>query len=306
MTMFFYYVLILPLSYLPLRVLYLFSDLFYLILITVFPYRKSVIRSNLKRVFPNKKEKDIDVLQRAFYRHFSDILIEGVKNLTISTRELKQRYRILNASVLDDLYSKNKSVLLVSGHYNNWEWMITSQALWFKQKSFGIGMPLSNKFWNKVLTEKRERNGMTVVHAKNVKESLQQATDKFAVLTLSDQSPGDSIKSYWTTFLGVETAVLFGAEQLAHEFDLAVVFFSTRKVKRGYYEVDLKLLTETPSMHKWGEITEMHVKELEKLIKEQPEYWVWSHKRWKREVPADLTLLKKEQHEKFNKRFNYN
>jgi len=305
MTAFIYYFLILPLSYLPMTILYLISDLFYLLLITVFPYRKRVVSENMRNVFPNLKDKEVVKLQRAFYRHFADILVEGVKNLTISSKDLKKRYRILNPAVLDELYAKGKSVLLVSGHYNNWEWMITSQPLWFKHKAFGIGMPLSNKFWNKVLTKKRERNGMTVVHAKNVKHALENEKDSFAVLTLADQSPGDSKKSYWTTFLGRPTAVLFGVEQLAHEFDLAVVFYETKKVKRGYYEIKLKLLTETPKQLKWGEITELHVRELEKTILNKPEFWVWSHKRWKREIPEDIEALRNEQHEKFNKLFNY-
>jgi KDO2-lipid IV(A) lauroyltransferase len=145
---------------------------------------------------------------------------------------------------------------------------------------------------------------MKVVHAKNFKDEIKKYNDKpVAILTLGDKSPGDARKSYWMEFLHQPTAVLFGTEQMAHSNDFAVVFFINRKVKRGYYEMQLSLITDNPSSCEWGEITEKHTHLLEKEIKTNPAFWIWSHKRWKREVPSDLEQLKKEQHDKFNATF---
>ena len=299
-----YYIFILPLSYLPMRVIYLLTDFFFLLLITVVPYRKKVIHNNLRNSFPGKSKKEINQLTRKFYWHFTDILAEGVKNLSISESALRRRFKVKNPELMNQLYAKNKSVLLVSGHYNNWEWLITSQNFLFPHQAMGIGMPLTSKFWDKKINTRRERFGMQVVNAKNFKTKIQENKDMpVAILVLSDQSPGDSRKSYWMEFLNQQTAVLFGAEQMAHEYNFSVVFFQTRKVKRGYYELELKLITDNPSEMNWGEITENHTRLLEAAINEHPSYWVWSHKRWKRTIPNDLGELKREQNAKFNKKY---
>ena len=232
--------LILILSYLPLRLLYLFSDFFYLLLLTVFPYRKKVI---------------------------------------------------------------DNSVLLISGHYGNWEWMITSLAFLLPFKAIGIGMPLTNSFWDKSVNKRRSRFGLQVVHSKNYKEALYDGETPKAILTLSDQSPGSSENAYWTTFLNQPTAVLFGSEFMAHEYQFTPVFFSIRKVKRGYYS--LKLIPfEKPLIDlNYGELTEWHTRLLEQEIEQNPSYWLWSHKRWKRQVPSDLAKLKEDQEKRFEERF---
>lgn len=299
-----YYCLVLPLSYLPLRILYILTDLFYLLLITVVPYRKKVVEQNLRRSFPTKTNSEIKKIKRQFYRHFCDLLAEGIKNLSISKSSLTSRFVVKNPELMDKLYNQHKSVILVSGHYNNWEWLITSQNFLFPHQAMGIGMPMTSKFWDKKINERRQRFGMKVIHSKNFKEEIQKySKHPIAILTLADQSPGDSRKSYWMEFLHQPTAVLFGTEQMAHEYDFAVVFFAIRKVKRGHYEMELKLLTDEPSTCKWGEITEQHVHLLEKEILSQPQYWIWSHKRWKRDIPTDLEKLKEEQHAKFDQRY---
>jgi KDO2-lipid IV(A) lauroyltransferase len=299
-----YFAIVYPLSLLPLWVLYRFADLFYLILVVFSPYRKRVISDNIRRSFPELTLKEQKTIRRKFYRHISDLLIEGIKNLSISKDELLKRFKVKNPEVMMELYRQNKSALLVSGHYGNWEWLITSQAFLFPQRAVGIGMPLTSKFWDKKVNERRERFGMTVVHSKNFKTELTNShSSPIAVLTLSDQSPPDSRKSYWTKFLNQDTAVLFGAEQMAHEFDLSIVYFSVNKIKRGYYEMTLELLVEDSGMFNWGEITELHTKKLEYTIQQRPELWLWSHKRWKREIPNDLDALREIQKTKFNDRF---
>ncbi|MCO5259774.1 MAG: lysophospholipid acyltransferase family protein [Crocinitomicaceae bacterium] len=298
-----YYLLVYPLSKLPFWCLYLLSFKLY-VLFRVFPYRKKVIEGNLRRSFPEKSDEEIRQLVWKFYRHFTDVLAEGIKNLSISKEALQKRYVVKNPELMEELYKKGKSVLLVSGHYNNWEWLISAQNFLFPHQAMGIGMPLSSKFWDKKVNERRERFGMIVVHSKNYRTEIdKQNGQPIAILTLTDQSPGDARKSYWMNFLNQQTAVLFGAEMMAHEYDFAVVFYHTRKLKRGFYEMELKLIAEEPKSTKWGEITEAHTHLLEDAILEAPEQWLWSHKRWKREVPNDLEQLKQEQQQKFEQRF---
>ena len=299
-----YHCLVIPISYLPLRILYLFTDFFYLLLITILPYRKKVIEENIERSFPNVSKNERAKIKRQFYRHFCDLLAEGIKNLTISKGSLSKRFLVKNPEVMYQLYNQKKSVVLVSGHYNNWEWLITAQNFLFPHKAMGIGMPMTSKFWDKKINERRMRFGMNVIHSKNFKEEIEKNLHHpIAVLTLGDQSPGDSSKSYWMDFLHQKTAIAFGTELMAHQFDFAVVYFATRKIKRGYYEMELFLITENASSTEWGEITEAHTHLLEKEIIKNPAYWIWSHKRWKRELPSDIEKLRNEQKSKFEQRF---
>lgn len=301
-----YYCFVFPLSKLPLWLTYRFSDFFYFLLITVIPYRRKVIEQNLSRSFPDKTPREIKQLRNQFYRRFADLLIEGIKNLGISEKELRKRFRISNPELMQQLHNQGKSVLLVSAHYMNWEWMITGQSLFFPHQAVGIGMPLSSGFWDKKINALRSRFGMHVIHSKIVKETFEHyrnAQIPTATLVLSDQSPGDSLKSYWTTFLNQPTAVLFGAEQLANTYNQAVVFYLPKKIKRGVYSIELQLITSEPLSLAWGEITEAHTRLLERRIQEEPEAWLWSHKRWKRSIPDDLDTLKLQQREKFHQLF---
>ena len=302
MTAILYYCVVYPLSLVPLWILYGLSDLVFLLFMSIIPYRKKVVQNNIEKSFPDLSPRDQAVLVRGFYRHFSDLLIESIKNLSISKEELLRRMKVLNPEVLQELEKKGKSVLFVSGHFNNWEWFITSQALLVPFESFGIGMPLSNGFWDKKLTERRQRFGLKVVNAKNYKEMFQQEK-AVSVLVLTDQAPADARKSYWMEFLQQPTPILFGVEQMANEFDLTVVYFTMKKIKRGQYSIEFNILTEDPKSLPYGVLTEKHVKLLEESIIDQPCNWLWSHKRWKRELPADLNALQAAQKSKFDEKY---
>jgi KDO2-lipid IV(A) lauroyltransferase len=274
------------------------------VLIYIFPYRKKVILKNIQNSFPNITDKEHQDITNKFYRHFADLLVEGVKNLSISKEELTKRMVVKNPELMQKLFDKGKNVILVSGHYNNWEWLISAQNLLFPHQAFGIGMPLTSKFWDKKVNEQRQRFGMKVVHAKNYKTAFESFKENpIAILNLSDQAPPDAEKSYWTTFLNQPTPVLFGTEFMANEYNFSVVFFAIKKLKRGYYEMELKLISDNPKLLKYGEITQTHTKLLELEINQNPEFWLWSHKRWKRTVPSNLDDLKVQQEKRFNERF---
>jgi len=304
MNILLYYLIVLPISFLPLGLLYKFSDLLYFIFTRIFAYRKTVILGNIQRSFPTKSDAEHKQLVKEFYRHFSDILVEGIKNLTISKKQLKKRMVVRNPELMQELYDEKRNVILVSGHFNNWEWLISAQNLLFKHQAFGIGMPMTNKFWDKKVNQRRERFGMQVINSSNYQIKFRTFKKKpFAVLTLGDQSPAHSTKSYWLNFLDQDTAVLFGTEQMANDYDFKVVFFVIHKIKRGFYELELKLITKNAKSMDWGEITEMHTKLLEDEIIKNPSQWLWSHKRWKREIPQDLSELKRKQKKYFEERF---
>lgn len=299
-----YYLIVFPISFLPLGLLYKFSDLLYFIFTRIFSYRKSVIIGNIQRSFPDKSELEQQQLVKQFYRHFTDILVEGIKNLSISKNQLKKRMIVRNPELMQALYGEKRNVILVSGHFNNWEWLITAQNLLFNHQSFGIGMPMTNKFWDKKVNQRRERFGMQVINASNYQLKFRTFKKKpFAVLTLGDQSPAHSSKSYWMNFLNQKTAVLFGTEQMANDYNFVVVFFVVHKIKRGFYELELKLITKDAKTLNWGEITEIHTNLLENEIIKNPSQWLWSHKRWKREIPEDLEELQRKQKKKFEERF---
>jgi len=299
-----FYLFLLPFSKLPLGISYRFADVLYLLFRSVWPYRKTVIDRNLKHSFPDKSTQEIKQIRNKFYRHLADLLIEGIRNFGIGAHELQSRIKVINPELMVHLLKKKKNILLVGGHYGNWEWVITSQALLFKQHAIGLGKPLSSSFFDTKINALRGRFGMDIVHAKNYKSYISKEYEHgFAMLTLSDQSPGDSLKSYWTEFLNQPTAVLFGAEQMAHEYDLSVVFFSLNKVKRGHYDMHLEMICESPKGMKYGEITEKHTQLLEQNIMAKPEFWLWSHKRWKRELPENVEEIMAQHRATFEQKY---
>jgi len=293
-----------PLGYMPLWYIYLVSDFFYGVIYYIIPYRKKVVRKNLELSFPDASPKELKRITKKFYRFFANLFAESIKNLFISEEKLKERLVVRNPEVMEQFYNKGKSVILLSSHFNNWEFLITAQNLLFRFQAVGIGAPLSNKYWDKKITERRERFGMKVVHAKNYRQILPTLTEKpTATLVLGDQSPGKNENCYWTTFLNQPTAFFFGAEFMANEFDMPVISGTIHKVKRGKYELELKVITAAPRMEQYGFITEQYIRQLEATIIDEPQYWLWSHKRWKKDVPKNIEEIKLEHKERFFRRF---
>lgn len=296
-----YYGLVLPLSYLPLRLLYVVADIIYLLLCTVLPYRKKVIDHNLNLAFPEKTNQERAQIRKDFYRFFADLLVESIKNLSISEKELSARFKLVNPEIIEQTKIKNKPVLLVAGHYNNWEWLITSQALWFKQNNFGIGMPLSHPFWNQKLTQRRERFGLKVVHANNYQTAFNKPNP--IVLVLADQAPSSAANCLWLPFLGQESGVIFGPEYMANLYDCIVIFANISRYKRGYYNIEIEVLVEDANQLNYQDLTRLHLQKLEAQIQQNPARWLWSHKRWKHQKPANWQQTSQLLQHKFETKF---
>lgn len=278
-----YYLLIKPVSFLPFPLLYLFSDFVYLILYYVLSFRKKVVRENLTRSFPEKNLFEIKMIERKFYRHLADIIMESLKLFSISENQLKKRFIKQNPEILNRFYDLGKSVIIVAAHYNNWEMGGASFGFQIKHKTLGIYSPLHNSFFNKKTIKSRSKFGAILVHHNYVLRYMAQYQDQLTATVFGiDQSPPSTKHVFWNTFLHQDTAWVAGAELLARKFNYPVIYAHFIKVKRGYYETVFELLVENPANTEEGEVTEKYTRYLEQKIIEKPEYWLWSHRRWKR------------------------
>lgn len=277
------YVFLWTITWLPLGALFLIGDLFYLLAYRVIGYRKDIVRSNLRNSFPKKSEKEIIEIEKRFYRHLGDSFIEWFYPMHRSAGQLKPRYVFKNPELLNDLYEKGISVVGVLGHYGNWEWL-SLLPMEVKHKVWAIHKPLKNPYFNQLINGLRSKYGVMMVSTKDSYRRLKMEKDRGEVTMtyfLADQSPQESKIRYWTSFLNQETPIFLGAEQIAKKLDMAVVFFDIRKVRRGHYEIEFKLLSESPKSEENHTITQKHVKALEERIIAEPEWWLWSHRRWK-------------------------
>jgi KDO2-lipid IV(A) lauroyltransferase len=290
------YIIIYPflwlISILPFRLLYIVSDIFYVFLYRIFGYRKKTVIPNLKLVFPEKSEEEILDLASKFYHHLCDMILESIKSLTISEKELKKRFIPTNIDLINDLEKKNQSIILMCAHYGSWEWIFIIQN-YINYKGYAIYKRLGNKYFDRLVKRIRAKYNTFLITNKEAIKTLEQAK-KDGVLTIngfiSDQSPKVNKAYYWNEFMGVKVPMHTGAEVLAKKLDMAVVFFSVERKKRGYYELTFETITENPKEYKDYEITDLFFKLVEKQIYEKPEYYLWTHKRWKHrnKVPKEF------------------
>ena len=271
------------------------SDFFFLIVYYAARYRKRVVMMNLMNSFPEKSEDEIKTIARKFYRHLCDNFIESFYVLNMSEKEFRKRYRYRNPELLRQLLNKDKSIILVMGHYGNWDWLC-SLPLYFDQQVLAIYHPLSNKYFDELFNRIRNKFGVRLIQMKTAYREMLTATwNQILTITLflTDQRPIWSSIHYWTTFLNQETPVLIGSESIAKKLNQAVVFADIQKIRRGYYDVEFKLVCENPEQTREFEITETQTRMLEEIIVKKPEYWLWSHKRWKHKREEIEQRLKK-------------
>lgn len=274
---------------LPLRVLYVFSDFIFL-LIYYFPsYRRKVVRTNLQNAFPEKLESELAEIEKKFYHHLADLFMEVLKLTHMSETELRKRFVVNNLDLLERLHRQKKDVIAVMAHYNNWEWL-TILPPQTPYKAISIYKPLHNRHFNDLINFYRTKFGMVLTPMQSIIRELIEDRRK-NVYTISafinDQIPPKDDIKYWTRFLNQDTAIYLGAEKIAVKYNMALVYFHVKKIKRGYYTLNIDLLFENTAGLPDNLITDTHVKHLENIIKENPQYWMWSHRRWKHKKPAN-------------------
>jgi KDO2-lipid IV(A) lauroyltransferase len=268
---------------LPLSVLYFFSDFIYLLLYYFPSYRRKVVATNLKNSFPAKTDEELKIIEKKFYRHLADLVVEIFKLTHMNKAQMMRRFTVTNIEILDKLLAEKRDTIAVLGHYNNWEWM-TILPNYTKYKAVSIYKPLQNKYFDKFLNNLRSKNEMVLTPMSSIiRELLNDRKNNINTLSafISDQIPARGDIKFWTTFLNQDTAVYLGAEKVASKYDMAIVYFHIQKIKRGYYNLNIELLFE----HTAG--LPEYLKRLEEIINEKPEYWIWSHRRWKHKRPVE-------------------
>ncbi|MCB2218766.1 MAG: lysophospholipid acyltransferase family protein [Bacteroidetes bacterium] len=270
-------------SKLPLRLLYVFGDLLYLLMFYIIRYRRKVVHHNLVMSFPEKSTQEIHNITRKFYRHFSDLMIESLKNAGDTGKKIPKRIHYKNADLLHKIYEQGKSIILYAGHYGNWEWL-SVLPITFRFKMIAFYQPLSNSVIDDLIKKSRERYGIVAVPSASAYKALKTYNDEgiqTLSLVLGDQSPPANGNKVWLPFLNRETAFLVGAGKIAKKLDHSVVFPHFRKISRGNYEIEFILIQPEADSQSENPYIKGYARQLESSILSNPPLWLWSHRRWK-------------------------
>jgi KDO2-lipid IV(A) lauroyltransferase len=281
------YILVYPIlwliSILPMRILYIISTIIFFLIYHVIGYRKRVVKNNLALVFPEKTPKERNYIAREFFKHFCDIIVETIKVFTITEKEIRERFVVTNPEILDSFYENDKSILLMAGHYNNWEWTgILNKLMDFE--AHAVYKPLRNKQLDALVKKTRGHFGGTIVSNKQIIVTLYRKWKKgIKTLTyiLSDQTPKIGAFKYRDTFMGIDVPMFTGTEELAKKLNFSVLYLKVEKEKRGYYTATFLPVAHNPNDYPDFQITRMFFDLLENQIREKPQFYLWSHKRWK-------------------------
>ena len=269
-------------SILPHHLFYGFSNFVYFLVYRVVGYRKKVVRGNLQLVFANKPKKEIDHIEKEFYKHMCDMFLEMVKTMGLSKEAVKKKYNVVNIELLREI-EKKKSILIVCSHYANWEWNVSINN-YIDSKGYAVYQKISNAYFDAFIRKTRAKwNTELITQKETVKTVVRnhQNSIRAAYGMVSDQSPQAHRAQYWKEFMGIKVPIFNGAETLARKLDLAVVFLKVSKVKRGYYQAEFIPITLAGSSTERNEITDKFLELTEQQIMERPEHYFWTHRRWK-------------------------
>lgn len=270
-------------SILPFRIFYWISDIVYFIVYYIIRYRKETVKNNLKITLPHLSDKERLVIEKKFYQHFCDLFMEMTKTMTISHKEMDERFKITNLELMKEYEEKGKSIMLLASHYANWEWLL-SLNLKSSYQGVAVYKKIANRYFDKLIKDIRSKYNTELVSTDKT-IPLMANNNRKGILSVyglaSDQSPKTVQIAHWESFMGMVTPVHIGPELLSKKYNLNVVFAKVKKVKRGYYEVTLIPITDDAKSLPNYEIIHRYIKEVEKQIYEAPEYYFWTHKRWK-------------------------
>jgi Kdo2-lipid IVA lauroyltransferase/acyltransferase len=280
-------------SKLPFWFIYLMSAIFYRVVYYIIGYRKKVVLKNLRNSFPEKTENEIQAISKRFYHHFSDLTLETIKMNGMKDSDFKERMKVANAELINDYYDQGRSVMVLTMHYNNWEWG-TYLSVYMKHKSLAVYKPLNDIRFDKFMNQTRSRFKIEMVKNEHILRHLvrneKQKIPVFVWLA-GDQTP-IAAHDYWFRFLNQEAMFYPGPAVISKRFNQPVFFQRLEKTGRGKYLTTFELLCENPSEKSEKEIIKMYIDKMEKIIKEKPEFYLWSHNRWKRKRPEGVSLQK--------------
>lgn len=276
---------------LPFWFIYFLSDSFYLIVYYFVGYRKKVVLKNLHRSFPEKSETEIKSISKTFYRHFCDLSLEAIKMRGMKDKDFKKRVKVKNADRINNYFESGKSVVVLTMHYNNWEWAVYISTV-LKHTSLAVYKPLQDLVFDAYLNKTRSRFGTELIKNDQVLRRVLSAEKKQEPIFLwlaGDQTPPVFHKS-WFTFLNQEALFYPGPAFIARRFNYPVFFQKIEKTNRGHYETSFELLFENPAEVSETEIISAYIGKMEEIIREKPEFYLWSHKRWKHKRPKGISL----------------
>ncbi len=284
-------------SILPFRLFYLVSDAVFVLVYHIIGYRKKTVRENLELVFPEKSKSEIKSIQKKFYSHMCDMFLEMIKSISISEKEIEKRFTFTNLEYLRKLEGLDKSLIIMLGHYASYEWINALQLYGLKYRTYGIYKKIKNKQFDDLAKKIRGRFGGTLITTSRTTEVIKRNQENNILSNyamISDQSPKLSRARTWIDFLGIKVPVFEGSDRLARNLDMAVVYLHVEKVGRGYYQATLKPITEDAPNEPEHAITKKFIGYLEDQIREKPEYYLWTHKRWKHRhepIPENATVV---------------
>ena len=270
-------------SILPFPMLYAFSDFVCFLVYRVFGYRKKVVRNNLAMTLPHLSDNERLLIEKKFYSHMCDMFLEMVKTMGMSQKQMEKRYRFTNLDLYLEMEKKGKSVILLCAHYASYEWLV-SMNLHISFEGYGVYKKINNRYFDKMVKNIRSRFRTHLITTRETIPTIEKnhKIGKLGIFGLaSDQSPQASRAYHWAPFMGIETPVHTGAEMLAKRFDMNMIFLKSKKIKRGHYEATFELMAENPKEVPNYEISEDFLRRVEKQILEAPEFYLWTHKRWK-------------------------
>ncbi|WP_281635238.1 lysophospholipid acyltransferase family protein [Flavobacterium marginilacus] len=277
------YPLIWCISMLPFRLLYLFSDIVYFFVYKIIGYRRKTVRENLALALPKLTDEERLVIEKKFYHHMCDMFLEMIKTMNISKEEICKRFVFKNIDMYKELEKQGKSVAIICSHYASYEWII-SMNYYSSFAGYGIYKQIKNPYFDKLVHKIRSRFNAKLITTKQTVPTIIN-NNKNNILSLygfaSDQSPKAKGALHWSKFMGIEVPVHVGAEMLSKRYNMNLLYLNTKKIKRGYYEATLELLSDNPKEIPNFALTDQYLELLEKQIYEAPEYYLWTHKRWK-------------------------
>lgn len=276
------------LAWLPLRVMYGISGFFFVLIFHVFGYRKDVVYNNLRNSFPQKSEEEIDAIAQRFYRYFTDVFVESIKGIHFTPKDFDKRMTIKGVEHCNKVFEENRSCILMLAHYGNWEWT-RAMGLSLKHELLAVYHPMKNKYFDRYVRRLRQQLHASLIAMRDTYKVLYEGYEAGRLTAtgfISDQSPPRG-KGYWTTFLNQDTAFFEGGAKIAQKTNSAIIYMTIRRKKRGYYEMTLTPMFDQPRNATTSEIIERYIEITEELIHEAPEYWLWTHRRWKRKRPSN-------------------
>ena len=282
------YPLLWLLSKLPFRLLYFISDLVFLLLYYIIGYRRKTVAKNLKLAFPDKETTALKTIEKQFYHHLCDLFLEMIKSISITEKQLRQRMVFTNPDVMQQFENRNQNAIIIMGHYASYEWL-TALQFDLKYPGFGVYKRVKNPYFDRLVHRIRSRWNTIMLPNKTVRRVMQRQIGSGCIATyafIADQSPRRA-QGHWVSFLGMKLPFYTGVERIARDFNLPVVHLSVSKPRRGHYEGTFKLLTTTPGAQEEGMLTSAFAKALTTQITTAPQYYLWTHNRFKHLAQAD-------------------